>query len=393
MFPPRLNIMVAILCATFCIGGSGELTVAAEPSGKEMSVGECLGVISAKVDCYFTLEYKPVNSYCWSLLSKTIRFNDKAPINASDEAVLLLRDSLREFTITTSPLTPNIIHIIDKRLTPQMLGREYVLDKTTPLIYSGVTQDLPSILGKRLHVGLRRMDWTPGDKFGIDEYTKISFTAKETSLRRMLTDHLPLSQLSRVLWLAETRADETVVRYLGQIYRGPRPEFSYNHEPFPFSYGERAFAANCHLFKKDSALGTDITTLAIQFIDDEVKKKRPLNVRWAMFFLGECKCKEGIAPLIKHIDYCYTTYPILEESYPAVRALTQIGAPAASATGFALFYEHNDLRLRLLCHTILRIDGIEKGEKRIKEILPYVKDEAQAKRVQAALKQALAEQR
>jgi len=167
---------------------------------------------------------------------------------------------------------------------------------------------------------------------------------------------------------------------------------SYGKDPVDYALGEEAFRIDLQRLSR-SGPNKEASDSAIRFITSRIADSTATQVRWAILYLGECRSPDNVPLLLKHIDYHYTSCQIVEESYPTVRALTQIGTPASSAAIKVLPNEHNALRLRLLCHTILRIDGTEKGKARIEEILPYVKDDAQTKRLQTALKQALAEQR
>ncbi|MCS7161211.1 MAG: hypothetical protein RMJ19_12130, partial [Gemmatales bacterium] len=97
----------------------------------------------------------------------------------------------------------------------------------------------------------------------------------------------------------------------------------------------------------------------IHFVDSSVKKGNTLNVRWAMLFLGKVKAVEGIPVLLKYIDYQYTTHGLLEESYPAVKALTMMGRSAVKPVLDALGFEHNELRRRLMTQVLVNILGLK----------------------------------
>jgi len=100
---------------------------------------------------------------------------------------------------------------------------------------------------------------------------------------------------------------------------------------------------------------------AIRFIRTRMKANNPLQVRWAMLFLGKVKAAEGIPVLLEYLDYRYTTHGIVEESYAALKALRQIGKPAAEAARKELAKEQSDLRTELLCRVVLSVEGKEKG--------------------------------
>ena len=153
----------------------------------------------------------------------------------------------------------------------------------------------------------------------------------------------------------------------------------------PFDYGEIAYRNNPD--PDEDKVRVNLVNQAITFIDDRLKTNKPLQVRWAMFYLGKRKAKEGVPVLLKYLDYHYTTCGILEESYPAVRALRQIGQPAADAAFDALVgKEQSDLRVRLLTAVVGAVDGAKPAKDRLEKALAAAQDDAQKKRLRLALK-------
>jgi hypothetical protein len=129
------------------------------------------------------------------------------------------------------------------------------------------------------------------------------------------------------------------------------------------------------------------TATETTIIDERLHADKPLQVRWAMLYLGKRKAKAGVPVLIKYLDYRYTTCGILEESYPAVRALTQIGKPAADAAFDELVgKEQSDLRVRLLTAVVRAVDGPKPARDRLEKALAGAECNAQKKRLQLALK-------
>jgi hypothetical protein len=113
------------------------------------------------------------------------------------------------------------------------------------------------------------------------------------------------------------------------------------------------------------------------------------QVRWSMLYLGKYKAERAIPLLLKYLDYQYTTSPLLEESFPALRALINIGKPAAKAALEANAQEQDNRRLELLMHLVLRVHGATEGKQLIKTALAGIEDAAQQDRVQAALLKAM----
>jgi hypothetical protein len=131
----------------------------------------------------------------------------------------------------------------------------------------------------------------------------------------------------------------------------------------------------------------NLISQAITFIDERLHADKPLQVRWAMLYLGKRKAKAGVPVLLKYLDYRYTTCGILEESYPAVRALTQIGNPAADAAQDELVgRDQSDLRVRLLTAVVGAVDGPASARKRLEKAQAGAECGAQKQRLKLALK-------
>jgi hypothetical protein len=151
-----------------------------------------------------------------------------------------------------------------------------------------------------------------------------------------------------------------------------------------FAYGEVAYCNNLDpdVAKADNAL----VDQAVTFIKERLEADKPHQVRWAMLFLGKREAEEGIPVLLKYIDYRYTTCGVLEESYPAVRALTQVGKPAADAALDELTArDQSELRGKLLYQVVRAVNGYFPTQEMLEARIAGAKDEAQKKRLQRAL--------
>ena len=244
--------------------------------------------------------------------------------------------------------------------------------------------------------GIRNTDFT----------TEIHGAAGGASVRRILSDWLPLSQYSRILWVADTQREDgkwdTAVDHSGQHEKG-KIDLSYKDQEarddvdydsgvpkvngvISLDYGEIAYYNNPDPDKEK--VRANLVNQAITFIDERLKADKPLQVRWAMFYLGKRKAKEGVPVLLKYLDYRYTTCGVLEESYPAVRALTQIGQPAADAAFDALVgKDQSDLRVRLLAAVVGAVDGPKPAKDRLEKARSLVpKTTPRKKRLQLAVK-------
>ena len=94
-----------------------------------------------------------------------------------------------------------------------------------------------------------------------------------------------------------------------------------------------------------------------EFIGNCFKTNKTLNVRWAVLYLGKYKVERALPLLFEHLDYCYTTCPVLAEAYPAVHALMDYGAPAGHIALQKMAAEINIRRLKLLGAVVLGIEG------------------------------------
>jgi hypothetical protein len=306
--------------------------------------------------------------------------------------------------------------------------KDYPLPKCVSIKFRGSLEGLVEKLDEKFDNIYPKSSFDIGGLYrGPDFYTKVHCSTPGAPVRRVLTDCPPLSHYNRFLWIAVTRplsdynrilwADRikdpkgrsgTSIDYLGsttdgkleltplpneEVWRegGQRDDVDYDsgapkvNGVIPFDYGEIAYRNNPDPDKEK--VRVNLVKQAIIFIDERLKADKPLQVRWAMFYLGKRKAKEGVPVLLKYLDYRYTTCGILEESYPAVRALTQIGKPAADAAFDELVgKEQSDLRVRLLTAVVRAVDGLRPARDRLEKALAGAECDAQKKRLQLALK-------
>jgi hypothetical protein len=116
-----------------------------------------------------------------------------------------------------------------------------------------------------------------------------------------------------------------------------------------FSAGEAAYHANRQRAGANEA--------ARNFVLKTMHEKNPHQVRWAMFFLGLQRDVTSIPLLIEHVDYLYTPGALLEEAYPAVKALTLLGRPTSLSALEAIETTDSDLRIKLLSKVIVNVEG------------------------------------
>jgi hypothetical protein len=345
-----------------------------------------------KLDCYFTIEEMPLEYGNWIDMHEVKVGKEPSSI---EEMVEDLSSQLEGIHVYQSRENPAVVHLVDARLEKE---KDYSLDKRISADYSGSIKELVDWLNQFYFEGFHyRQGFVIGGGWPppcIDCCTAVRCTVHDKPVRRALTDCVPLSQYCRVLWIAETRQTngklDTEVQYLGQrreegrMLVPPGWEEPKGDGLTPFAYGEVAYCNNLDpdFAKADNAL----VEQAVAFIKERLEADKPHQVRWAMLFLGKREAKEGILVLLQYIDYRYTTCGVLEESYPAVRALTQIGKPAADAALDELAArDQSELRGRLLYQVVRNVNGYLPTQEMLEARIAGAKDVQQKKRVQRAL--------
>jgi hypothetical protein len=357
----------------------------------KVALGRHLADLGVKFDCYFTFEEMPQNG---GLALDLDDVDEKLSNGASslDEALDELAGELKRFRLLRAKENPAVVHIIDVRLDKL---NDYPLEKRTDVDCSGRILDLVAELDVKLDHNIRNKKWlTPHEMRFLDLTTQVNVTAKGATARRILTDFVPLSSYSRVLWTAETELVEgkplTEVMYRGRAYHGPTPhrfipEELQRNGIVDFSLGELAYANNPLSFNPaDPEQNT--ANQAIVFIRQRMRAGDPLQVRWAMLFLGKFRVSDGIPVLMEYVDYRYTTCGILEESYPAVKALTQIGPPAADAALTAIPHEPNELRRRLFGRVLVNVHGLDQARQLVADAAARAEDDTAKDRLREALR-------
>ena len=371
-----------------------------------MALYEYLQVAGIKLDCYFTIEGTPREGESGWIAVCDAKWD--MSVSSIDKLTAEVAAKVPGVKVFRSDDNPAVVHVMDKRLAGMA---DYVLAKKTSITFKGKAQALVDRLHEKCFEELETRTaflgggWPPARP---PDSTPIVCSARQAAVRRILSDYLPLSQYGRILWLAESRSEDdklrTTIQYLGgDSYDGPirlctapsdglaQPAIDFRtgtpmvNGVIPFDYGEIAYRNNPDPDKEE--LTVNLNDEAIQFINERLDADRPLQVRWAMFYLGKRKAKEGIPVLLKHLDYQYTTCGVLEESYPAVQALTMIGEPAAAATFKELTDKGaTDLRVRLLSRVLRNVKGVDAAYKDVKKALDGATDDKQKRRLELALR-------
>jgi hypothetical protein len=303
------------------------------------------------VDCYFTYEeYYTAEGFPWSDVFLTEIGETKTTQDVIDQ----LRKQLPTAKVFTDLDNSAVIHIVDTRLcfmTYALEAKEDVSLLTSPT-------NLLQILECR---GLPIREVWGGSLDGtvfFDTETRLPMRLTRGSVRRLLTDHLPLSDYHRLLWHARTEDTKdghlTFVSFRGKSRRRASAWAMESLRLDDFAAGETAFVNNSG---KRGAVEA-----ALRFTEQRSKEKNPVQLRWALLFLGEEGDAANIPVLLQHLESCYTRSLVVEESYPAVKALRLLGVPATKACLSELRKDQSPLRQRLLCEVL--VGALGPGEAR-----------------------------
>jgi hypothetical protein len=394
-------ILVAALFVCF-FGQDGAVNAADCQAAHKEWLFRYLERAGMELDCYFTIE--EVGEHEGKGMNCLINKDDE-PAASIDQLLTKLNGQLAGVHVYRSAENPAVIHLVDVQLEKE---KEYTLTKHVSISYKGSMQGLVDKLHSSYFDGLKSQDafLTAGLFSARDYQTQTVFSAHDLPVRRVLSDFVPLSRCWRFLWIADSRLDsgkvETKIYYEWRgedqpLYivrpKGEKKSGDVDYESgaplvngvIPFDYGAIAYRNNPDPDKEKVRI--NLVYQATTFIDERLHADKPLQVRWAMFYLGKRKAKEGVPVLLKHLDYRYTTCGILEESYPAVRALTQIGKPAADAAFDDLVGKgQSDLRVHLLTAVVRAVDGEKPARDRLEKALAGAECGAQKQRLQLALK-------
>ena len=366
----RLTLMSLLIMLNICSSPSQ-----ADEPPIQVELDAYLYDVGQKLDCYFTLEMATVNSRN-ALWSRVVA--RPVPANSIQELVQNLHTIFPDVDIEWDKENPVIVHLADKSLKSI---KHYVLNESNELHQVLTLGMLPGQLNRSTRAEFSIISGYDSERILVsDTRTMISVAADNKPIREILSDYLPLSQYRRILWETTTATSNNKVK-TEILYHGYSKNFRKNKQkidadfPLIFTEGEEAYALN----PADEKTSQD----ASKFITDGFKKGKTLNVRWAMLYLGKYKVERSLPLLMQHLDYAYTTCPVLDEAYPALHALLDMGKPAASAAFRALPTETNPLRLKLLCAALMGINGNYEGRKQARELAERLPEEQKARIVSA----------
>jgi hypothetical protein len=207
--------------------------------------------------------------------------------------------------LVRNPRIPVVVHLIQEEAEQT---QAYPYEKTVSLKLEGTVEALVDRLSEQVDgMAVRRMLFT-GER--RDLTTRIAIDTSRAQVRSVITDCLPLARYSRLLWEGTTVFSNDKPHFLVLHCGTDAPDLpsrtKTSGEVIPFAQGRPAFYSN--------PADAEVRRAALDFIAAQMKQEKPHQVRWAMRYLGYHRMPEGIAPLVQHITYRYTTAPRLDEA-------------------------------------------------------------------------------
>ena len=367
-----MTIIRSVCTAAFVLAASGVMpgepgrALANEAGGTKVSMWSYLEQVGRRFDCYFTVEQVE------DCLNKV--FEPDATVKTIPDMEAALCRRLKGYEVRRSDKNPAVFRIAAVKL---LSNPAYWMEKHIDLSFQGTPSNLQLKIWSC--AGLTHpLQWSTDFPPRLDLTTKVTVSGKGLSARCLLTDFMPLSQYSRVLWSATTRMDDLKPSVTVSFGGPTKSEDALSDEVVPFSEGDVAFYRN--------RKSPEAVAAATDFIKEQMKAEKPFQVRWAMLYLGKQVVADALPLLLEHLKYKYTTCGVLEESYPAALALSMMGKAGAASALKALATETDGLRLKLLCRVVLLIEGQDPGAKTIEAEAAKVADAKQQQRIRDALK-------
>ena len=168
-----------------------------------------------KLGCYFTIEDDAKGD-------TPVQFSDINVLDQDSDTIDHLVDSLKQQVpnaiFERSIKNPKVIHIVASSLDQD---KNYVMNQNLNFTYIGVLGMLPQRLDEHTdsHIGPRPFFYE--GEASDDAITSVTIKAKNTSVRNILTDYVPLSNYHRIIWTSLTKHAagklDTWVQYDGPI--------------------------------------------------------------------------------------------------------------------------------------------------------------------------------
>lgn len=173
---------------------------------------------AAKLDFYFTVEDSYVTLA--KMAGTNIMIQDDPTIKTSNTLIKKLQMDQSIYSVLADDKNPHIIHLVDKTLGSL---QRYALDQKSSITFSGRLSKLPDEIGQKTHLGVVTKTTFLSNSWMVgDCYTTVSLDAKNSTIRSILTDYIPLKNYYRYLWHGETSVySDSCLTYIS--FYGPDP--------------------------------------------------------------------------------------------------------------------------------------------------------------------------
>jgi hypothetical protein len=369
----RVCIGMAAACVGILAGASAQTITPAATSGKvelRMTLEEYLRRSGVSADVYFTVEVVGGQTAAFTLLGTEGDFDVSA--RTGDEVARAIERGISGVSVVRSKCADVVYHLYGPGTKP---GDETWLDKKITLTFAGPLAEVFEPLAKAC-----AGDVAEFEQFGVfgsnipqpDYITPIAVDARDESVRDVVTCCLPFSQRDRILWTCTTRND--LHRHVELLFgaKAYQAKDEPTGELLPFDRGELSCRDN-----PASPVGVEA---AAAYIAKQMREKAPLQVRWAMLYLGKQRAEAQMPLLFDHLGYRYVKCGLVEEQYPALRALSMFGKAALEEALKRLKSEQDPTKLALLRQLVSCIAGKDKAVTLVKDqVLAQVSAEQQAR--------------
>jgi len=191
--------------------------------------------VGDRFNCYFTIEVVNKNDGAptlhRSLIDARAWIVSDPKVHSINDLITVLSNRLANFAIITNNKNHKILHIIQKEL---YIRKDYVLNDVTTLKYRGSLGNSQNI-GLGAALGQRLSDRIGPCTIGVlnntlfDDYsTLVMVDAKNSAVRDILTDFVPVQNYKRIIWLAETSTQDaqpkTTIQYFGPKTKIAQPK-------------------------------------------------------------------------------------------------------------------------------------------------------------------------
>ena len=214
-----IAVVVVLICGPIIfyppqsyVEGKGD-----DPKKREIILMQYLAELGSKYNCFFTIEEAwkegdPINK----MESYLVQISTTS--GGLQQELENLRQAVPNLTFEFDKRNPQIVHIIDARLTKQ---NEYGLEKVLKSInFSGSVNDLVVAIGNQGVPVSPPILTDTRESMSQDLSTVVKINEKALKVREALSSFIRLEGRGKVIWIARTKLGEKEVSYIQ--YHGPK---------------------------------------------------------------------------------------------------------------------------------------------------------------------------